>query len=125
MLRQRRVVAVFGVLLCVFLSACAQETVAPPRTEKAAESIAAGVTHRTVVRSKPTPLVMHVVEIDLAKAPGTLKVAANKSAPNSGLIATTVSQLAAKASFSVPVNASFFRVPAGRYPKEGERADVV
>ena len=78
-----------------------------------------------MVRSQPMPLVMHVVEIDLVKAPGVLRLVANQSAPDGGLIATTVSQLAAKAGFSVAVNAGFFEVPAGRYPEAGERAEAV
>ena len=119
----RRTLPVLGILLPVLLSACAREA-APPRAN-AAESISAGVTHRTIVRSQPSPLVMHVVEIDLTKAPGVLKLVANQSAPDGWLIATTVSQLAAKAGFSVAVNASFFRVPASRYPEAGERAEAV
>jgi exopolysaccharide biosynthesis protein len=112
------------VVLSVLLSACAHE--APlPRTESPAEAISAGVTHRTVVRSQPTPLAMHVVEINLAKAPGALKVVANQSAPDGGMIATTVSRLAAKAGFFVAVNASFFQVPGGRYPEAGESTEAV
>lgn len=111
------------VFLSVLLSACAHKAT-PPSTDNTAASISAGVTHRRVVRSEPTPLVMHVVEIDLTKAPGALKVAANRSADGS-LIATTVSELAAKAGFSVAVNASFFEVPAGRYPEAGKRVEAV
>ena len=124
MLRRLRTLPFAGaVLLSVLLPACARR-VAPP-VESPTESISAGVTHRIVVRSQPTPLVMHIVEIDLEKAPGTLKVAANQSVPDGSLIATTVSQLAAKADFSVAVNANFFQVPGGRYPKEGDRAKAV
>jgi exopolysaccharide biosynthesis protein len=124
MLRQRRALAVLGVLLSIFPWACARRA-EPARTESAAETILAGVTHRTVVRSRPTPLVMHIVEVDLGKAPGVLKVAANQSVPDAGLIATTVRELAAKAGFSVAVNASFFQVPGGRYPEAGERTKAV
>lgn len=95
------------------------------RAESAAESISAGVTHRTIVRSQPRPLVTHIVEIELSKAPGLLKVAANRSAADGGFIATTVSGLAASADFSVAVNANFFQVPGGRYPAEGERTAAV
>ena len=77
------------------------------------------------MRSQPTPLVTHIVEIELAKAPGTLKVAANRSAEDGGLIATTVSSLAKKADLSLAVNANFFQVPGGRYPTAGERAKAV
>jgi hypothetical protein len=107
---RRRILPVLGLFL---LSACAHRA-ALPRTQSPAESISAGVTHRILVRSRPTPLVMHVVEIDLARAPGALKVVANQSAPDGGMIATAVSQLAAKAGFSVAVNASFFQVPGER-----------
>jgi exopolysaccharide biosynthesis protein len=78
-----------------------------------------------ILQSRPTPLVLHVVDIDLVKSPGSLKVAANRSSTDGGLIATTVSELATKAGFSVAVNASFFQVPAGRYPEAGERTEAV
>lgn len=123
MLRQRRALPFLGLaLLTVLLSASAHE--AAPHAPQAV-SISAGVAYRTMERSKPSPLVMHVVEIDLVEAPGVLKVVANQSAPDGGLIAMTVSQLAAKADFSVAVNANFFQVPGGRYPKEGERTQAV
>jgi len=52
-------------------------------------------------------------------------VVADRSAAEGGLVAATVSHLAAQHGLSVAVNASFFRVPAGRYPQAGERADAV
>jgi exopolysaccharide biosynthesis protein len=124
MLRQRWALAALGILLSVFPSACARRA-ALPRTRSATESLSAGVTHHTMVRSRPTPLVIHVVEIDLAEAPGALKLVANQSVPDGSLIATTVNQLAAKADLSVAVNASFFQVPGGRYPEAGERTKAV
>lgn len=120
MLTRRRILPVLGLLL---LSACAHETAAPRAPQPV--SISAGITTRTIVRSQPTPLVTHVVEIDLARAPGVLKVVADRSAAEGGLVAATVSHLAAQHGLSVAVNASFFRVPAGRYPQAGERADAV
>ena len=61
--------------------------------------------------------------IDLAKAPGGLKVVAERG-PD-GLVAATVSRLAQLNGLLLAVNASFFQVPAGRYPAAGERADAV
>jgi Phosphodiester glycosidase len=116
----RRFFPVLGLLL---LSACANETAAPRAPE--APPISAGITVRTVVRSQSTPLVAHVVTIDLAKAPGVLKVVADRSSAEGGLVAATVSRLAESSGLSVAVNASFFRVPAGRYPQASERADAV
>jgi exopolysaccharide biosynthesis protein len=75
------------------------------------------------VRTQPTPLVAHIVAIDLAKAPGGLKVVAERG-PD-GLVAATVSRLAELNGLSLAVNASFFHVPAGKYPAAGERADAV
>jgi hypothetical protein len=131
-LKLRRLVPAFSLALLV---ACATE-VAPPRaapppaasipaaaTSKEARTIAAGVTHRTIVRTLPTPLVAHVVAIDLANAPGVLKVVAERG-PD-GLAAATVTRLAALNGLSLAVNASFFQVPAGKYPAAGERADAV
>jgi len=124
-LRPRRLVPAFTL---AFLVACAT-TVAPPRPTVApaaaeAPAIAAGITHRTVVRTQPTPLVAHIVTIDLAKAPGNLKVVVDRGA-DGNLVATTVRELAARNGLFLAVNASFFEVPGGRYPVAGERVDVV
>jgi hypothetical protein len=96
-----------------------------PAPKRAAKSgaLLAGVETRTIVRASPTPLVAHVVAIDLAKAPGLLKVVAERG--QDGFLATTVSELAEHGGLSVAVNANFFRVPDGRYPLAGERADAV
>jgi hypothetical protein len=122
-LNPRRFVPAFTLALLV---ACAT-TIAPPRPSVAvaagSPAIAAGVTHRTIVRTQPRPLVAHVVTIDLAKAPGGLKVVAERG-PD-GLVAATVSRLAGLNGLVLAVNASFFQVPAGRYPAAGERADAV
>ena len=82
-----------------------------------------GVEGSMLVRSSPTPLVAHIVAIDLAKAPGVLKVVAARG--QDGLLATTVSELAEQNRLSVAVNANFFRAPAGKDPLAGERADPV
>jgi exopolysaccharide biosynthesis protein len=76
-----------------------------------------------IARTLPTPLVAHVVAIDLAKSPGVLKVVAERG-PD-GLVAATVSRLAELNGLSLAVNAGFFQVPAGKYPAAGERADAV
>ena len=75
------------------------------------------------MRTLPTPLVAHVVAIDLAKASGVLKVVAERG--SDGLVAATVSRLAELNGLVLAVNASFFQVPAGKYPAAGERADAV
>ncbi len=75
------------------------------------------------MRTLPSPLVAHVVTIDLAKAPGFLKVAAERR--EGGFVAATVSRLAMLNGLTVAVNASFFQVPHGKYPAAGERADAV
>jgi hypothetical protein len=131
-LKLRRLVPAFTLALLV---ACATE-VSPPRatlppvpsapaaaTSAAVPAIAAGVSHRTIVRTLPTPLVAHVVAIDLAKAPGGLKVVAERG-PD-GLVAATVTRLSELNGLFLAVNASFFQVPAGKYPVAGERADAV
>jgi hypothetical protein len=131
-LKLRRLVPAFSLALLI----AGATGVAPQRapvtpavpaaaTARRAATLDTGVTHLMIVRTLPTPLVEHVVEIDLAKAPGALKLVANQSAPDGGLIATTVSQLAAKGDLSVAVNASFFELPAGRYPESGERVEAV
>ena len=123
-LKLRCVIPAFSLALLV---ACATE-VAPPRAAVApaavdAPAIAAGVTHRTIVRTQPTPLVAHVVAINLAKASGVLEVVAERGP--SGLVAATVTRLAELNGLVLAVNASFFQVPAGKYPAAGERADAV
>ncbi len=75
------------------------------------------------MRTQPTPLVAHIVTIDLAKAPGGLKVVAERG-PD-GFVAATVSRLAELNGLVLAVNANFFHVPAGKYPVAGERADTV
>jgi hypothetical protein len=70
---------VLRILVLVLLSACAHETAAPRAPQPV--SISAGITTRTIVRTQPTPLVVYVVAIDLAKAPGVLKVSRPRLAP--------------------------------------------
>jgi exopolysaccharide biosynthesis protein len=67
--------------------------------------------------------VAHIVAIDLATVPGVLKVVAARG-PD-GLVAATVTRLAELNGLALAVNASFFQVPAGKYPSAGERADAV
>ncbi len=111
--------ALFVLVSCA--PAPAPRTTAPVASE--APAIATGVTHRTVVRTQPTPLVAHIVTIDLAKSRGGLKVVAERG-PDS-FVAATVSRLAELNGLVLAVNASFFQVPAGKYPAAGERADAV
>ena len=111
-------------LLALF--SCAREPssrIAAPVAAAPAPEIP-GVEVRTIARALPTPLVTHVVTIDLAKAPGVLKVVADRDAAGH-LVAATVRDLTAKHGLSLAVNASFFRVPDGKYPQAGERAEVV
>jgi exopolysaccharide biosynthesis protein len=75
------------------------------------------------MRAQPLPLVAHVVELDLSKSSGVLKVVAERG--EDGFVAATVSRLAELNGLVVAVNASFFQVPAGKYPAAGERADAV
>lgn len=114
-----------GLLALLALVSCAPAPA--PRTTApvagTAPSIAAGVTHRRIVRALPTPLVAHVVAVDLSKTQGVLKVVAERG-PD-GLVAATVSRLAKMNGLVLAVNASFFRVPARKYPQAGERADAV
>jgi len=120
-LKSRRA-SLFALLVLVSCApAPAPRSTAPVAAE--APAIAAGVTHRTIVRTQPTPLVAHIVAIDLAKSPGGLKVVAERG-PD-GLVAATVSRLAGLSGLVLAVNASFFQVPAGKYPVAGERADAV
>ncbi len=122
MLKRLWILPALGLLL---LSAIAHETAAPQASSApVASSIHAGITTRTIRLAQPTPLVAHVVAIDLAKAPGILKVVAERG-EGGVLLATTVSELADHNGLSVAVNANFFHVPAGRYPMAGERADAV
>lgn len=118
MLRARQFLSALALAL---LAACARETAAPRAPQTAAISTGVGI--RTIVRSQPTPLVTHVVEIDLATAPGILKVVAERG--KGGLVAATVSRLAERNGLSVAVNASFFQVPGGKYPDDGERINPV
>ena len=94
-----------------------------PSRGTAVQGLSPGVETHTLARTTPTPLVAHVVAIDLARVPGGLRVVTERG-PD-GLLATTVSELADHNGLSVAVNASFFQVPAGRYPLAGERADAV
>jgi hypothetical protein len=118
---RRPILLAFGLVL---LSACAHET-ASPRAPGApdAPSIFAGITTRTIMRAQPLPLVAHVVELDLSKSSGVLKVVAERG--EDGFVAATVSRLAELNGLVVAVNASFFQVPAGKYPVAGERAEAV
>ncbi|MFI5180160.1 MAG: phosphodiester glycosidase family protein [Thermoanaerobaculia bacterium] len=118
MLTRRKV---FPVLSLLLFAACAREPAAPPAPQPV--TVSTGVEIRTIVRSKPTPLATHVVEIDLAKAPGVLKVVAENG--EGGLVAATVSRLARRNGLLVAVNGSFFRVPGEKYPNEGERIKAV
>jgi hypothetical protein len=108
-------------LALALLSACAHEAAVPRAPQPV--RVSAGVEIRTTVRSQPVPLVTHVVEIDLETAPGVLKVVAERG--EKGLVAATVSDLAAKNGLTVAVNASFFQVSGGRYPKAGEIVEAV
>ena len=114
-----------GLLALLALVSCAPEPAPRTPARVAANPTPAipGVSIRKIERKDPSPLVAHVVAIDLAKAPGVLKVVAERG-PD-GLVAATVSRLAALNGLSLAVNASFFQVPAGKYPAAGERADAV
>jgi len=112
-------------LLFALVVACAAKVPAPPPAgAPPTGTIAPGIEVRTTKRSDPVPLVTYLVTIDLAKASGEMKVVADRDAEGN-LLAATVSDLAAKNRLLVAVNASFFEVPGGKYPKAGERAEVV
>jgi len=113
-------------LLALFaLVSCAPEPAprTPARIAATPAPAIPGVSIRKIERKNPVPLVAHVVAIDLSKATGVLKVVAERG-PD-GLVAATVSRLAALNGLFLAVNASFFQVPAGKYPAAGERADAV
>jgi len=114
-----------GLLALLALVSCAPEPAprTPARIAATPAPAIPGVSIRKIVRTLPNPLVAHVVAIDLSKATGVLKVVAERG-PD-GLVAATVSRLAALNGLSLAVNASFFQVPAGKYPAAGERADAV
>lgn len=93
--------------------------------------IAPGVTYRRIVRAAPTPLVMHVAEVDLA-APG-VRVAMTPADRSAGMEyrATPVSTFVARSGAVLAVNASYFLPfvggsPAGEnfVPQPGGAADA-
>lgn len=114
-----------SLLALLVLVSCAPEPAphTPARIAATLPPSIPGVSIRKIERKNPVPVVAHVVAIDLSKAPGDLKVVAERG-PD-GLVAATVSRLAALNGLLLAVNASFFQVPAGKYPVEGERADAV
>jgi hypothetical protein len=114
-----------GLLALLALVSCAPEPAprSPARSAATPAPAIPGVSIRKVERRDLVPLVVHVVAIDLAKAPGVLKVVAERG-PD-GLVTATVSRLAALNGLFLAVNASFFQLPAGKYPAAGERADAV
>jgi hypothetical protein len=103
-----------GLLALLALVSCAPEPAprTPARVAATPAPAMPGVSIRKIERKDPVPLVAHIVAIDLAKAPGVLRVVAERG-PD-GLVAATVSRLSALNGLFLAVNASFFQVPAGK-----------